>query len=53
MSLAVKDVPNVSNAHVFHHFMLLDVLIAQYLMYYGPHGPTGHGSGAPMIEARE
>lgn len=20
-------------------------------MYYGPHGPTGHGSGAPMIEA--
>ncbi len=24
-----------------------------YLMYYGPHGPTGHGSGAPMIEARK
>ncbi|KAJ4499439.1 FAD/NAD-P-binding domain-containing protein [Lentinula lateritia] len=22
-----------------------------YFMYYGPHGPTGHGSGAPMIEA--
>ncbi|KAK0246370.1 FAD/NAD-P-binding domain-containing protein [Armillaria nabsnona] len=25
--------------------------VPNYLMYYGPHGPTGHGSGAPMIEA--
>ncbi|KAE9408295.1 FAD/NAD-P-binding domain-containing protein [Gymnopus androsaceus JB14] len=36
LSLAIKDTPN-------------------YFMYYGPHktviGPTGHGSGAPMIEA--
>ncbi|KAF9040388.1 FAD/NAD-P-binding domain-containing protein [Hymenopellis radicata] len=25
--------------------------VPNYFMYYGPHGPTGHGSGAPMIEA--
>ncbi|KAJ7221713.1 FAD/NAD-P-binding domain-containing protein [Mycena pura] len=23
----------------------------QYFMYYGPHGPTAHGSGAPVIHA--
>ncbi|KAJ7677213.1 FAD/NAD-P-binding domain-containing protein [Mycena rosella] len=25
--------------------------VPNYFMYYGPHGPTAHGSGAPVIQA--
>jgi hypothetical protein len=46
LSIAVQDVPNVcSSLPIFCVHLTI-----KYFMYYGPHGPTGHGSGAPMIE---